>query len=296
MYHQIARNNRNSIIVVAFFLVLWIAVGAAIFYPLYGQGGARTGAILFGAVAVAVAVGAYYWGGGTVLAAMEAEVADPTEYAKLYATVQALAVGDGIPTPVICIIDDRSLNAFATGRDPSHAAIVVTSGLLQAVDSEQLEGVLAHEMSHIKNFDVRLLLFVTTLVGLAALLVKIIWSPGPDGSLTMRLFYLPVIALLSVIGFVVGPMLQLTLDRQREFLADARAVELTRNPYGLINALKKIARSDVPPDHFDHAVAAMMIDNPSEHHGNWFRHIFATHPPIEQRIAALERLAGAQQI
>src|ERR1700719_2883339 len=294
MYHQIARNKRNTIVVVTLFLAVWLL---AVF--VIGDIGGRNlasaigGAILLGILGVGAALYSYYLGSATVLSAVGAREADPQQFQQLYNVVQTLAIGDGLPVPKVYIVDDPSPNAFATGRDPQHAAVTVTTGLLQMMNREEVEGVLAHEMSHVKNYDVRLLLVVTTMIGMAALIASAIWN----GALRFRsrnsqaiLVVLAIGIIFTVIAFVVGPLMQLALSRQRESLADVSGVELTRNPVGLINALKKIAANDTPPARFNHAVAAMCIDNPTEHHGNFFNHLFDTHPPIEERIAALEKI------
>ena len=297
MYHQIARNKRNSIFVIAGFLAVWLIVGLIIGELASGSGGAVVGAIVLGLLAVGATLYAYYFGAGTVLSAMGAQEADPRQYQQLYNVVQALAIGDGLPMPKVYVINDASPNAFATGRDPNHAAVTVTSGLLQMMDHEELEGVLAHEMSHVKNFDVRLLLVVVTMIGLAALIASAFWNSV--GRMRLRgqgaIVVLAIGILFTIIAFIVGPLMQLALSRQRESLADVSGVELTRNPTGLINALQKIAQNDKPPERFNHAVAAMMIDNPEEHHGSLFSHFFDTHPPIAERIAALQRIASVQQ-
>src|SRR5437667_6891952 len=297
MYHQISRNKRNSIIVIAGFLAVWLVAGLIIGWLAYGQGGAVAGAIVLGLLGVAAALYAYYFGSATVLAAMGAQPADPHQYQQLHNIVQALAIGDGLPLPKVYVINDPSPNAFATGRDPNHAAVTVTTGLLQMMNREELEGVLAHEMSHIKNFDVRLLLVVATMIGMAALIASAFWNSV--GRMRLRgqgaLIVLVIGVLFTLIAFVVGPLMQLALSRQRESLADVSGVELTRNPTGLISALQKIASNDKPPERFNHAVAAMMIDNPEEHHGSFFSRLFDTHPPIAERIAALQRIASVQQ-
>ena len=162
----------------------------------------------------------------TVLAAMGAREADPHQYQQLYNIVQALAIGDGLPLPKVYVMDDPSPNAFATGRDPNHASITVTSGLLQMMNREELEGVLAHEMSHIKNFDVRMLLVVTTMIGMAALIASVFWhsvgrirfSGRNSGQLALIVFAIGI--LFSLVAFIVGPIMQLALSRQRESLAD----------------------------------------------------------------------------
>ena len=298
MYHQITRNKRNSIIVVALFLAVWLLAGFVIGEFAGGTGYAIAGAIVLGVLGVLAALYSYYYGSATVLSAVGAKEADPRQFVQLYNVVQTLAIGDGLPVPKVYIIEDPSPNAFATGRDPQHAAVTVTTGLLQIMNREELEGVLAHEMSHIKNFDVRLLLVVTTMIGLAAIIASVFWN----GALRFRsrdaralLVVFAIGAIFTLIAFLVGPLMQLALSRQRESLADVSGVELTRNPVGLINALKKIAANDKPPAKFNHAVAAMCIDNPEEHHGSFFSRLFETHPPIEERIATLEKIASVQQ-
>src|SRR5438477_11999813 len=301
MYHQISRNKRNSIVVIAGFLIVWLVVGLIVGALAYGQGGAIAGAIVLGLLGVIAALYAYYFGSATVLAAMGAQPADPHQYQQLHNIVQALAIGDGLPLPKVYVINDPSPNAFATGRDPQHAAVSVTTGLLQMMNREELEGVLSHEMSHIKNFDVRLLLIVTTMIGMAAIISSIFWRGAlrmnfrgrNSGQAMLVIFAIGII--FTLIAFLVGPLMQLALSRDRESLADVSGVELTRNPVGLINALKKIAANDKPLQRFNHATAAMCIDNPKEHHGTFFNHLFETHPPIEERIAALEKIASVQQ-
>jgi heat shock protein HtpX len=298
MYHQIAHNKRASVLVIGGFLVVWLLVGLIIGWLAYGNGGAIAGAVVLGLLGVGAALYAYYFGSATVLSAMGAREADPRQYQQLHNIVQALAIGDGLPLPKVYVIDDPSPNAFATGRDPNHAAVTVTTGLLGMMDREELEGVLAHEMSHIKNFDVRLLLVVVTMIGMAALISSVFWHSV--GRMRLRgqgaIVVLAIGLLFTLVAFVVGPIMQFALSRQRESLADVSGVELTRNPTGLIHALQKIAANDKPPERFNHAVAAMMIDNPEEHHGSFFSKLFDTHPPIAERIAALQRIASVQQV
>src|SRR5437660_2020546 len=298
MYHQIARNKRNSIVVVTLFLIVWLLAGFVIGEFAGGTSYAIVGAIILGALGVLAALYSYYFGASTVLSAVSAKEADPQRFQQLYNIVQTLSIGDGLPVPKVYIVDDPSPNAFATGRDPQHAAAPVTTGLLQMMNREELEGVLAHEMSHIKNFDVRLLLVVVTMIGLTALIASAFWNGV--GRMRLRgngaLVVLAIGVLFTVIAFVVGPLMQFALSRQRESLADVSGVELTRNPAGLISALQKIAQNDRAPERFNHAVAAMMIDNPDEHHGSFFSRLFDTHPPIAERIAALQRIASVQQV
>src|SRR6266567_3938497 len=298
MYHQIARNKRNSIIVVTLFLLVWLLAGFVIGEFAGGTGYAITGAIVLGVLGVLAALYSYYLGAATVLSAVGAREADPQQFQQLYNIVQTLAIGDGLPVPKVYIIDDPSPNAFATGRDPQHAAVTVTTGLLQMMNREELEGVLAHEMSHVRNYDVRLLLVVTTMIGLAAIIASLYWHGAlrirsRDSRAVLVVFAIGII--FTLLSVIVGPLMQMALSRQRESLADASSVDLTRNPVGLLNALKKIAANDQPMQRFNHATAAMCIDNPKEHHGSFFNHLFDTHPPIAERIAALEKIATVQQ-
>ncbi len=167
------------------------------------------------------------------------------------------------------------------------------------MNREELEGVAGHEMSHIKNHDIRLLLVVSTLIGIAALLASILWRSaffaGEDdnGGNQLALVIFAAGALLAVVGFIVGPLVRLALSRRRESLADASGVDLTRNPVGLISALKKLQQNDKPLKKMNHATAAMCIDDPLQHNETWYHRLYDTHPPIEQRIAELEKISVA---
>src|ERR1700704_632591 len=299
MYHQIARNKRNSLIVVVLFVVFWLLAGFVV--GILGGGNLTTaigGTVILGILGICAALYSYYLGSATVLSAAGAHEADRGQFLQLYNIVETLAIGDGIPPPKVYIIEDPSPNAFATGRDPQHAAVTVTTGLLQMMNREELEGVLAHEMSHIKNFDVRMLLVVTTMIGLAGLIASFVWNGAfrirsRDGRAMLIILAIGIV--FTLIAVIIGPIMQMALSRQRESLADASAVELTRNPAGLLGALKKIAANERPMKNFNHAVAAMCIDNPKEHHGSFFNHLFDTPPPIEERIAPLEKIAAVQQ-
>ena len=230
--------------------------------------------------------------------------ADPVRYRQLHNLVEALAIGDGIPKPDVYVIDDPSPNAFATGVSPDKAAITFTTGLVAIMNREELEGVTAHEMSHIKNHDIRLLLLLSTMVGLAALLASILWrsaffAGGGRGSGQGNQLVLVIFAaatLLAIVGFIFGPLMRLALSRRRESLADVSGVELTRNPAGLLSALKKLQQNDQPFKNMNHATAAMCIDDPLQHHDAWYHHLYDTHPPIEERIAALEKILAGQSV
>jgi heat shock protein HtpX len=319
MYEQIAANKRRAVVYVALFFVIWVGLGALLgwivaawspgsaTYATYSTGGAVAGDVATGAVIAGLLalVGiAYTLTAGTrlVLSVSGARPADQTQYRQLHDIVEALAIGDGLPKPQVFVIDDPSPNAFATGVSPNRAAITATTGLLEIMNRDELEGVISHEMSHIKNYDVRLILIVSTLIGMAGLLASIIWRSafytrprGKDSGQVMVLIFVAGL-LLSVVAFVVGPLIRLALSRGRESLADVSSVDLTRNPAGLISALRKLESNDKPFAKFNHATAAMCIDDPLQHHESWFHHLFDTHPPIDERIASLERIAQGQSL
>src|SRR6266850_8266979 len=219
MYHQIAHNKRNSIILVVVFLAVWLLAGFVIGEFGGGTGTAIGGAIILGLLGVGAAAFSYFFGAATVLAAAGAHEADPRQYQQLYNIVQTLSIGDGLPVPKVYVVDDPSPNAFATGRDPNHAVVAVTTGLLQMMNREELEGVLSHEMSHIKNYDVRLLLIVSTMIGLAAIISSIFWRGAlrmnfrgrNSGQAMLIIFAVGII--FTVIAFLVGPLMQLALSR-----------------------------------------------------------------------------------
>jgi heat shock protein HtpX len=243
-------------------------------------------------------------GAGTVLRVSGAVLAEPSLYLQLHNLVEALAIGEGIPKPAVYIIDDPSPNAFATGLSPDKAAITFTTGLLAIMTSEELEGVTSHEVSHIKNHDIRLLLVVGTMIGMAALMASILWrsafwgSTGRsnNGGSQIMLLVMAAGALLAVVVFSFGPLIRLALSRRRESLADVSGVELTRNPAGLLSALKVLQQNDKPFKKMNHPFAAMCIDDPSQHHETWYHRHYDTHPPIEERIAELEKLTSGQSV
>jgi heat shock protein HtpX len=323
VYSEIASNKRRSVVFILLFFVVWLAIGAAcgfLFKALYrhsanngfalapptnyGWTPVIIGMVIAGLLAVCGILYSLSSGAALVLRVSGAVPADPARYAQLHNLVEALAIGEGIPAPAVYVINDPSPNAFATGVSPDKAAITFTTGLLSIMNREELEGVIGHEMSHIKNHDIRLLLIVGTLIGMAALLASLLWrgafwgsvlgdeGGGNNGGSQLILVVIAAGALLAVVGFIVGPLIRLALSRRRESLADASGVELTRNPAGLLSALKKLQQNDKPFKKMNHATAAMCIDDPLQHHEKWYHRLYDTHPPIEARIAELEKLAS----
>jgi heat shock protein HtpX len=314
MYEQIARNKRRSAIYVALFFVIWVGIGALIGLVATASSQSsvagsspRIGPVVTGMVIAGLVALIGIWislGSGTrlVLAVSGARPADPVKYAALHNLVEALAIGDGIPKPEVYVIEDPSPNAFATGTGPNRSAITATTGLLEIMNREELEGVIGHEMSHIKNYDVRLLLIVSTLIGLAGLLASLVWRSafymrprGRDSGQVVAVVFVAGL-LLGLVALVFGPLIRLALSRRREQLADASGVELTRNPEGLISALRKLEQNDKPLAKFNHTTAAMCIDDPLQHHESWFHRLFDTHPPISKRIAILEGMSHGQSL
>ena len=313
MYSEIARNKRRSVLFIGLFFVIWLAIGGVVGL-LITSTSRHTGGFDWNPVAAGLVIGAFLAiagiiyslnaGAGLVLRLSGAEPADPVQYQQLHDLVDALAIGEGIPKPSVYVINDPSPNAFATGVSPDKAALTFTSGLLAIMNREELEGVTSHEMSHIKNHDIRLLLIVGTMIGMAALLASLLWRSaffsgmgrggGRGNQLVIVLFAAG--ALLAIVGFIVGPLIRLALSRRRESLADVSGVELTRNPAGLLSALKKLQQNDQPFKKMNHATAAMCIDDPLQHHETWYHRLYDTHPPIEERIAALERMVSGQSV
>jgi heat shock protein HtpX len=324
VYSEIASNKRRSIIFIGLFLVFWLVIGAALgvlfrtvtrpsangLASTPSTSGTSWTPVVVGVVicALLAALGILYSltaGAKLVLRTSGAKPADASAYQQLNDLVAALAIGEGIPTPKVYVIDDPSPNAFATGVSPERAAITFTTGLLAIMDREELEGVIGHEMSHIKNHDIRLLLIVGTLIGLAALLSSILWRTAFWGSLgegdqgggnQLLIVLVAAAALLAIVGFIFGPLVRLALSRRRESLADASGVELTRNPVGLLHALQKLQANDKPFKTMNHATTAMCIDDPLRHHESWYHRLYDTHPPIEERIAVLEKLAVGETV
>jgi heat shock protein HtpX len=324
VYSEIASNKRRSVILIGLFFVIWLAVGAAcgfLFEAVSSAGagsapGSPTGydwaPVIAGVVicALLAVCGILYSlnsGAGMILRVSGAVPGNPAQYPQLNDVVEALAIGDGIPKPAVYVISDPSPNAFSTGVSPDKAAITFTTGLLAVMNREELEGVASHEISHIKNYDIRLLLLVGTMVGMAAVLASILWrsafyAGGARGGGRGRggdqftLVVLAAAVLLAIVGFIFGPLARLALSRRRESLADMSGVELTRNPAGLVSALKKLQQNDKPFKEMNHATAAMCIDDPLQHHEAWYHRLYDTHPPIEERIAELEKVASGQSV
>jgi heat shock protein HtpX len=299
MYDAQAQNRWRTVLLIAAFTIL-VAGVAFVFGDILGGG---TGAgVAFIPLAILFSAGAslfsYFAGDKLVLAQSRARELPEGEEKVLRDVVETLALGLGIPTPKIYVIEDPAPNAFATGRDPKHASIAVTRGLLETMDRSELEGVIAHELSHVGNRDIRVMLLVTVLVGTVALLsdwlLRSMWWGGRDrdrdrGSGGGVLLIVGIV--LAILTPIIATLIQLAVSRQREYLADASGAFLTRYPEGLANALRKIAADEHVLSVANKATASLYIANPLKDHPFHFDHLFDTHPPIEERIKRLEAMA-----
>ncbi len=297
MYTEIANNKRKSILLIGVFLVLVIALGWGISWY-YGD---QT--ILYIAVAIAVgqAFASYYWADSIALGISGAQEAPrKAPFLDLHRAVENLAITAGLPKPRVYVIDDPAPNAFATGRDPKHAAIAVTTGLLQKLDKTELEGVIAHELSHIGNYDIRVMTIVVVLVGVISLVadffLRSLWwgGRGRDRGEGNQLMLIAVIV-AAILAPIAATLIQLAVSRKREYLADATGALLTRYPDGLAKALEKIAKTPHTVKHLSSSTNHLYIENPlseQEEKQNWFATIFSTHPPVQDRIKRLRSMIG----
>jgi len=303
-YSQEAANRRDSwllvVIVAAVLGLLGFAIG-------YGTSGSTQGAIVVtvGAVVLGLflAVGSYFGGDAIVLGTSGAKEVDATTAPQLMNVVQEMAISAGVPMPKVYIIEDTAPNAFATGRDPQHASVAVTTGILQKLDREELQGVLGHELSHVRNFDIRFSLLVAVLVGSIALMADFFlrftfWGGGRRSSSNDRgggglqaIVYLLAIV-LAILAPIFARFVQLAISRQREYLADASSVELTRNPHGLESALAKIASDQEVLEVANRATQHLYFTNPIKKFEARSSSMFSTHPPIVDRINRLRQLTG----
>jgi heat shock protein HtpX len=296
MYQQITSNKRKSLLLLFGFLVLYTAIGWLL--SLWFGYGALVIAVVIAIVMVIINL---YMGDDLVMAVSGAHrVESKDEAPELWRKVENLTITAGLPMPRIYIVNDDSPNAFAAGRRPEQAVVAVTSGLLARLDEEELEGVLAHELSHVRNYDVRLMTYAAVLAGSIALLSQIflrgLWFGG--GRREGQGGANPIVLVLIVISLVLAPVaavvIQAAISRRREYVADAGAVELTRYPQGLASALQTISGAMKPsPQLANQAIAHLMIAPPLGISGRASK-LFSTHPPTEERIARLEAMAGGQ--
>jgi heat shock protein HtpX len=304
-YAQQAANRRSSLILVLVVTALLAALGFAIGYGttgyIEGAYGVTTIAIV---IAMLMSVGSYFAGDKLVLATSGAREVNQQSAPQLMNVVQELAIAANLPMPKVYIIDDTAPNAFATGRDPEHASIAITTGLLQKLDREELQGVIGHELSHVRNFDIRFSLLVAVLVGSIALMADFFlrftfWggrgrssrsSREGGGGLQAIVFIIAIV--LAILAPIIARLVQLAVSRQREYLADASSVELTRNPRGLEQALAKIGGDQEVLEVANRATQHLYFANPIKKFEKRSSSMFSTHPSIVDRINRLRQLSG----
>ena len=298
---RIARNRRNSLLLIAAFLAFITVFGYIIGWAWLGDPLRALAGLAF-ALVVGVIAGliSYYAGDKMVLAASRAREITHDDAPVLFNVVEEMSIAAGLPMPKVFIVDDTAPNAFATGRDPEHAIVAVTSGLLEKLDRDELQGVIAHEMSHVANFDIRYSMLVGILVGTTVLIsdffLRGLWfgggrgRRGGDGGNQLQLIMMLIAIVLAILAPLFARLLQLSISRQREFLADATAVRLTRNPRGLADALQKISGDKEVLEAANRATAHLYIVNPIKNFEKRSKGLFSTHPPIEERIQILRAI------
>jgi heat shock protein HtpX len=296
MYEQISRNLWRSRILIFVFIVI-LAVLGYVFGAFTGFG--WFGLILALVIAAAMSFFSYYYSDEVALSVSHARPLSKEENPYLYNVTEGLALAAGVPTPRAYLIDDTAPNAFATGRDPKHSAIAVTTGLLQKLNRSELEGVIAHEMSHIRNYDIRISTIAVVLVGTIVLLsdwmMRSFWfgrgrSRDDRGSGNLQLILMIVAIGLMILAPIIAQLLQLAVSRKREFLADASGALLTRYPEGLASALEKLEADTEKLEVANKATAHLYIVNPLKDHGGFINKLFSTHPAIEERVKALRAM------
>ncbi len=310
-YSEIAENKRASVLLTLVVAAILGVLGFAIGYALTARPAGAIGVTLVAvALAGVLSIGSYFAGDQLVLTASQARPVDAATAPQLLNIVQEIAIAANIPVPKVYVIDDSAPNAFATGRDPEHASVAVTTGLLQKLDREELQGVIGHELSHVRNYDVRFTLLVAVLVGSIALLADMFlrysfWfggarrggsreGRGGGGGLQAIMFVVAIV--LAILAPIAARLVQLAVSRQREYLADASSVELTRNPHGLERALAKIAADRDVLEVANRATQHLYFTNPIKKWEERASGLFSTHPPIVDRINRLRQLTGEQPL
>lgn len=290
MYSNIAANKRKTFYIFAFFILLITGLGWLV--AEYLGHPVITPFVLVGALIYALIT--YYNGSKMALAVNGAHEIQKRDNPRLYRIVENLAITNGMPMPKVYIMDDPAPNAFATGRDPKHAAVCATTGIMDLLDDKELEGVMAHELGHVKNYDIRVSMFAFALVAvvslLADLILHIVWFGGGD-----RENRSPYIMILGIAAIVVAPiaagLIQMAISRRREYLADATGALTTRYPEGLASALEKIGAHGSALQKQNTATAHLFFANPLSKKS--FNNLFSTHPPVEERVKALRGMGDS---
>ena len=287
IYEQIASNKRQSFGIISLFLIF--IIGAVYFISQATNNPELVPiAILFSAGSSLVS---YFAGDKIVLGLNGAKPASRKEFFDFYTVTENLSQAAQIPVPKIYVIESEAMNAFATGRDPDHAVICATTGLLSKLNRTELEGVIGHELSHIKNYDIRLMTIVSILIGTLSILINMSWrlnSGNNDRDNKNSGIFMIIGLILIIFAPIIAQLIQLAISRRREFFADASSVSITHQPSGLISALKKLQNDTSKADFASTATASLYISNPFK--GNKLASMFSTHPPLEDRIKTLEAM------
>jgi len=287
LYTQQSKNITKTWVLMAVFFVVIIILGYFISYY-YNSPGILYFAVIF---SIVMNLMSYWYSDKIVLSMSGAKEANHDEYTDLYHTVENLSITAGLPMPKIYIINDSSPNAFATGRDKEHAVVAVTTGLIQILNKSELEGVIAHELSHIGNRDILLSTVIVVLVGFVSILANMFMRGNLLGGKRDNDKGGSAIMIIGIIFVILSPifatLIQLAISRKREFLADASGALLTRYPEGLAQALQKISNANIPMRNPNTATAHLYISNPFKNNGKKISSLFSTHPPVEERIKAL---------
>ena len=302
-FAQASANRRKSFLLALFVVAILGLLGFFVGYAIAGDpagGVVATGAaLLLGGL---ISVGTYFQGDKLVLAVSGARQVDAQAAPQLMNVVQEMAIAANVPMPAVYVIDDTAPNAFATGRDPKHASIAITTGLVEKLDREELQGVIGHELSHVRNFDIRFALIVGVMVGAIAILADFFLRftffgggrRGRDrdggGGAQAIIFFIAIA--LAILAPIIARFIQLAVSRQREYLADASAVELTRNPYGLERALAKISADSEVLEVANRGTMHMYFTNPIKKFEERSSNLFSTHPAVVDRINRLRELTG----
>jgi heat shock protein HtpX len=293
IYNQISSNKWRSWFIIGLFIA-FITTLFYIFGKANGYGLSFVGiALIFSGISSWVS---YYYSDKIILSMSNAHPVSQKSNPQLYHLVENLTIGAGLPIPQIYTIDDSAPNAFATGRDPHHAVICFTTGILEKLNKTELEGVAAHELSHVGNYDTRLMSIVTILVGTVTLaadfFMRSLWFRDRDDKSNAPAIFLLIGIVLAILSPLIATLIQLAVSRKREYLADASGVLLTRYPEGLASALEKISKDKEPLEVANNATAHLYIVNPfkGKNFGNWLSGLFNTHPPIEDRIRILRSM------
>jgi len=301
MHDQVRRNERNTWVLIFVFVLLLAALGVTIGMALGGvtRWSALIGAAVAGGIALVMVLLGFFAGGKMILAMSGAKEIQHKDDPQLFNVVEEMSIAAGLPMPKVYLIDDSAPNAFATGRDPQHAALAITTGLKDKLKRDELQGVMAHEMSHVKNHDIKFAMLMAILVGVVALIADVFLrmmfygrgsrrSSSRKGGNPAQLVIIVIAILFAIIAPILAKIIQLAVSREREYLADASAVELTRYPEGLAGALAKINSDTEPLEVANRATQHLYIVNPINKLKQLSgKSVWSTHPPIAERIRRL---------